>query len=371
MANVVSKLNYNLQAYTEREALVRLLADSGELDYATSAELDKVANYLLYAEDVDAEVKLKNSSKKKVSYEELIESTLGETVMAQQNISIYRIPKPRIDREKDADIPHMRDLWEAIDLISEKYTYCREVLEGKRDMDLGRELVPTYAAKYKYREWMINLRNEQFLLKDSYRPTICTVPIFNGYSKVRDGYGMCIGKEILCPGELMVDFGNWQHIYAMLKHYAGMKGKLIDDPYHAWWDMYEFLDELMGRIDWTPEYEHILVRKIDKVPNEVIAQELAAQGKTFSVNYISTIFKQNISKEIAREAGRWLREKREAHDPKKWWLCDECGAIKLKDEHYFAQNAKGEWATVCKSCAKKKREEKEKARIEKKRRVSQ
>ena len=101
---------------------------------------------------------------------------------------------------------------------------------------------------------------------------------------------MCIGTHILCPGSMMVDFGNWQHIYAMMKNYSGMKAKLIDNPYHPWWCMYDFLEELIDRVDWSPEHWHILIRKIDKIPNEQIAEELfKINGKTYSVNYISTI----------------------------------------------------------------------------------
>ena len=116
-----TKLDYNLQAYQERLGLVNFLVEQGEFDHCPPSELDKVANYLLYAEDVDAEVELKEGSKRKVSYEELIETALGEsTVQKQKDISIYRIPKPRIDREKDADIPGMKDLWEAIDKDSRR-----------------------------------------------------------------------------------------------------------------------------------------------------------------------------------------------------------------------------------------------------------
>ena len=178
---IAQKLNYNLQAYQERLGLVNFLDANGELEGLPPSELDKVANYLLYAEDVDAEVELKQGSKKKVSYEELIESTLGETtVQNQQSLSIYKVPKPRIDREKDADIPFMKDLWEAIDWVTERYQYCKDVLEGKRDMDPNRALIPTYQTKYFMREWMVEMRREQFLLKDCYRPVICAGPHFQG-----------------------------------------------------------------------------------------------------------------------------------------------------------------------------------------------
>jgi hypothetical protein len=133
---VAQKLDYNLQAYQERVGLVNFLAESGELDGYPPSELDKVANYLLYAEDVDAEVELKKGSKKKVSYEELIESTLGEsTVQRNKELSIYKIPKPRIDRELDADIPGMKDLWEAIDNLTEQYQYCKDVLDEFHNPD--------------------------------------------------------------------------------------------------------------------------------------------------------------------------------------------------------------------------------------------
>ena len=74
---IAQKLNYDLQAYQERLGLVNFLIENGEMDGYPPSELDKVANYLLYAEDVDAEVELKAGNKRKVSYEELIESTLG------------------------------------------------------------------------------------------------------------------------------------------------------------------------------------------------------------------------------------------------------------------------------------------------------
>lgn len=98
---IASYLDFNLQAYQERLGLVNFLDEQGLLQQCSPTELDKVANYLLYAEDVDAEVELKEGSKKKVSYETLIETTLGEsTVQHSEEISIYRVPRPSIDRER-------------------------------------------------------------------------------------------------------------------------------------------------------------------------------------------------------------------------------------------------------------------------------
>ena len=120
---------------------------------------------------------------------------------------------------------------------------------------------------------MIELRREQFLLKDCFRPVVGIGPGFQGFSEPRDDYGMCIGNNILCAGEMMVDFGDWRHIYAMLKFYSGMKAKIIDNPYHPWWPMYDFLEELIDRVSVSGTY-HILVRKIDKYLMRNLLKEL-------------------------------------------------------------------------------------------------
>lgn len=366
---IASYLDFNLQKYSERLALVEFLISQGKMDHCPPSELDKVANYLLYAEDVDAEVELKEGSKKKVSYETLIETTLGEnTVQHHEEVSIYRIPRPSIDKEKDADIPGMKDLWEAIDLIDERYRYCKDVLEGKRDMDLERELIPTYQTKYFMREWMIDLRREQFLLKDIFRPVVCNAPIFHNYACRPDTFGMKIGPHSLCDSPLSVDYGKWQDVYAMLKYYNGMKARAGDDPYNEWWIPYEFLDELINRIHWSKEHEIILWRKINRVPNEEIVKELAELGhKAYSVNYISTIWKQHLSKRIVKEAYLWWEE--HTHQPNgllrnmtKWKICDKCGEQLYADEINFGKYQDGTWRETCKHCTYLERVAKEQKR---------
>lgn len=366
---ISSYLDFNLQAYQERVGLVKFLDEQGLLSMCSPSELDKVANYLLYAEDVDAEVELKEGSKKKVSYETLIESTLGEnTIQKSQEVSIYKIPRPTIDREKDADIPGMKDLWEAIDIVDEQYRYCKDVLEGKRELDPNRKLIPTYQTKYFMREWMIDLRREQFLLKDIFRPTICNTPSFASHVKKPDCIGMKIDNNILCDNDMMVDYGNWKHIYAMLKYYSGMKAVVDGNPYHDWWYMYEFLDELINRVRWSPEHKIILWRKINRVPNEDIVAELERLGyKAYSVNYISTIWKQHISKRIAKQARLWWKEKQYRPDGTldhmtKWKICAKCGRQLFADEINFGKSQDGLWKDVCKDCSYKEKLEREERR---------
>lgn len=368
---IASYLDFNLQAYQERLGLVNFLDEQGLLQQCSPAELDKVANYLLYAEDVDAEVELKEGSKKKVSYETLIETTLGEsTVQRSEEISIYRVPRPSIDREKDADIPFMKQLWEAIDWVDERYRYCREVLEGKRDMDPERKLIPTYQTKYFLREWMIDLRREQFLLKDSYRPVVGTTGGFPSHVDKPDYLGMCIGPHILCDIDTKVDFGNWRHIHAMLKYYNGMVPKIEDNIHHPWWDPYMFLDELMRRVRLSPEHRLILEEKIDHVSNEDIVKHLEEMGgKTYSINYISTIWKQHITKQLVKQAYLWWEER--THQPDgtlenmtKWRICPQCGRQLYAHDLNFGRYQDGSWKEICKDCTYENKLAKERRREE-------
>ena len=369
---IANYLDFNLQAYQERLGLVNFLDEQGLLSLCSPSELDKVANYLLYAEDIDAEVELKEGSRKKVSYENLIETALGEaTVQKSQEISIYRIPRPSIDREKDANVPFIKDLWEAIDVVSEQYQYCRDVLEGKRDMDPNRKLIPTYQTKYFLREWMIDLRREQFLLKDSFFPPVGGVIGFPSCVDRPDYIGMCIGPHVLCDCDMQVDYGNWRHIHAMLKYYSGMKSKTEDNPFHPWWEMYNFLDELIDRTRLSPEHELILKEKINHIPNEQIVDDLIRLGgKSYSINYISTIWKQHITKQIAKQAYLWWEEK--THQPNgvlenmvKWKICPKCKRQLYAHELNFGQYQDGTFKEICRDCAYESKIAKEERKKEK------
>lgn len=372
MVKIANYLDFNLQAYQERLGLVNFLDEQGLLCKCPPSELDKVANYLLYAEDVDAEVELKEGSRKKISYEALIESALGEaTVQRSQEVSIYRVPRPTIDRDKDEDIPFMQDLWKSIDVISEQYKYCREVLEGKRDLDPERKLVPTYQIKYFLREWMIDLRREQFLLKDSYRPVTGGNGSFPPHVTKPDYIGMVIGPHEICDFGLKIDFGDWRHIHAMLKYYAGMKTKVEGDPYHPWWELYNFLDMLIERTRLSPEQRLILEEKINHTSNEQIVRDLEdLGGKSYSVNYISTIWKQHISKQIVKQAYLWWEEINHKPDGSltnmmKWKVCPQCGRQLYAHELNFGKYQDGTWREICKDCTYQNKLEREAKRKKK------
>lgn len=176
--DIVSKLNYNLQSYADRKALVDFLAETGELDNLSPTNLNKVSNYLLYAGDLNfkKQVELPPEPVSILSLDEMTEGPKGLNAIetaARNSVRVKRATH-KIDRDDPINQSVMGDLWEAIDNITEKYEYCRAVLEGKREPDPNRALQPTYANKYFYRQWMMDLRKEQFLIRDCVAPAVGT-----------------------------------------------------------------------------------------------------------------------------------------------------------------------------------------------------
>ena len=71
--------------------------------------------------------------------------------------------------------------------------------------------------------------------------------------------------------------------------------------------MYDFLDELVRRYAASaaasPEHKVILARKVLGFSNEEIVRELEDYyNRSYSINYISTIWKRSIAKAISKQA---------------------------------------------------------------------
>lgn len=354
-SRVVSQLNYNLQSYKDRLRCVENLRIKGALDGAGVTELKKVANYLMYAEDVEAEVELKVQGKGQVSLESLLETPFGTNVVedaSTKNHGIYRNPKPTIDREKDKDIPHMQDLWVEVDRMQEKYDYCRAVLNDGQSRVEDEPCEPTYKNKYYFREQMIEFRREQYLLKDSYRPTLGAIQHIARYDKPRDEIGMRIGDYIIYETLNMIDYGNEKHIYELLKHYKKIDHhtKTIDDPMK---EIYDFLKVLMDRVVWPNAYQKILDSRLSGLSIEETHQELLNyDGPSLSKNYISTVFKSHIPKRVVEEALIWVREKELKDNPESWITCEVCDEKKLIHKYHFPKKRTGEWVGTCIKCKK-------------------
>lgn len=351
MTKIVQHLNWNLQTYKEREEMVLSLQQDGLLDDLTAYQLNEVNNYLLYSKDIEVEVKLRNPTRPSVSYEELIENGVSETELNRKDVSIYKVGKPKIDRIEDANIPTMKELWEAIEIIKEKYEYIRDVIKGDREVSFTDAVVPTFVSHNFFRGWYIDLCRNQYYLKDIFKPVICSCPSFNHPHGNKDLFGIQAGKYILSNHDHMIDLGNPENVYQLLKQYTSIKEKHYDKMDDDWNYLYDMLDKIISNICWNDAHWDILQMKVNNYSNEEVANYIYKKYDIhYSVNYISTIFRRHISRDIARKSINLAYQWENRNDESKWKTCSRCHNKQLNSVEYFGKNKR-----VCLICTGKRK----------------
>ena len=158
---------------------------------------------------------------------------------------------------------------------------------------------------------------------------------------------------------LEFDFCNVDHIIELilqLKEFG--ENSHLDgqtDNFLKTWDFYHAAAHL------TDAQEDILSLKIEHVKNQEIADLVNAKyGKTYSANYISTIFRQKIAPAIATAAQRHLDLVKELFFPENWKKCRTCGRTLLISGDYFVKKTKSKdgFSNQCKVCDKYERDKK-------------
>ena len=180
MAKSKLRLDFTIEESSARKEFVdRYLAENSNTIFSNS-DLETIANYILYGKDSDTnssivdrkEVQIKTkytsyNKKEPESLEGLMEKPSFDERIFQTERNRYKTIKPKIEREKEADIPNIDELWTAIDY----YQHIIDVNTGKEEDPNVRTL--TSLELYKMKHMVIDLRRQQFYLKDSVKPTIC------------------------------------------------------------------------------------------------------------------------------------------------------------------------------------------------------
>ena len=118
----------------------------------------------------------------------------------------------------------------------------------------------------------------------------------------------------------------------------------------------------------TDVQREILNLKIKKEKNHYIAFYINNKyGKTYTVNYISTIFRQKIIPAINNAASYHKQIIRSLPFDEEFKVCTKCGRRLLRDPINFVRKsrAKDGLSNHCKACDKREREEKKKKEGEK------
>lgn len=339
---IVYALDWHAQAYEDRLSCVTSLEHEGSLKDLSPSQLNEVANYLLYAADVDCDVVLKQPSKKAISYEEMVDNGIADIAFHNARYkNIYKVVKPSIDREKDKDIPGMQDLWVEIEKIKKVYDYLDDCLKGRREKDFTNPLEINYVNHHFYKNWYIDLCLQQYTLKDIYRPVMQTQ--IQDFISLRDDnaidFGMRVGQYVLCESDedMMIDLANPLHMYMLLKNYKTIKLQHLNSEIDDWNVLYDLVDRAIARTQFNDCIWDILEKKVNGERNDIIGEYVRTKyGVNYNDNYISTLFTKSISKKISKAA--IINARRDFHDIKKH-KCPRCKEERWDDEFFsFAKS---------------------------------
>lgn len=426
-------LDFSINGTADRKDFVDQYIQRPEfiLKPLTEDELETIANYILWGKDADGtnctqrgEIQIETRNKTwqrddTESLDAMMESpTFNEASLRRPTEARTKIAREVFDRQKALDEcpAHMRpvfeELFERIDKL-EMSIHFYEFAHGKRkepprasltkrfteaEVDAARAVSEKWNQfKYlKQRHLIVELRREQFTLRDSYieRHTRHTppepdldptnldldaeIPVFplglvgapfselvfrdkthlNPHEYTEEELDKLIhhywNKKSESRPALFFDFEELEHVYELL----GILEELKDSAptAHLESNLDKFLDTLkyyVALADLTEVQQEILDLKIDKVKNSDIAAKINAKhGKSYTANYISTIFRQKIIPQINNAARFHALIIENMSFEENFKKCHGCGEWLLIDAENFVRKSRSKdgFSTKCKRC---------------------
>ena len=340
------KLDYTLESPEERKELVeRILAETPD---PSEAYLETLADYLVLCMEKQekkerkllTENRMATVNKRETSYEGLVSQLEnGEdgiyNMMTNNKNTIFQ-PKVMITKQDVEEIPGMQQLRDAI-----------KMWETKLKTTTGREA-------YIIKSAIIELRKDQYVLKNAYRRPIVMTKLTRSRTEVRldddfsfddDGYVVPEGVSLCDPKIVSIILCN----YSQCKQECW--GEFDKD---LWYLMDEFDKVADAALKNYPLYDRICEYKIDGLQNVDIQAKLEEEfGITHSLEYISSLWRNKIPKLIASEAEDRLLNWYFLNEMKgKYKKCSRCGEIKLAHNKYFSKNktSRDGYYSICKCC---------------------
>lgn len=357
------KLDYTLEDPAERIALVDKILQSLPPERIKPKYLEKMGDYILMAKTKeerkkDNEIITKNRQKVISGRETSIEGLSGRYMnndsdnnlqeedilynLAINDKNVYLTQRyPKITQEEIDAIPELKKIVDAIAALKERL----KTATGK--------------DRFIIKQNIIDLSQDQYIIRASSKKYINCINATKSVSKL-DLYENIEIKE---DGSLTVDANISLlvpgHVSALLCNYSKLKedcyGKFESDMFY----MLLALEDVITRaLADYPLYYDLMVYKIDGMKNEDIQKALVETfGIQYSIEYISSLWRNKIPKLIAEQAEKdWLEWHYTEEEVGYWKRCSRCGQIKLGHNKFFSKNktSKDGWYSICKDCRNKK-----------------
>ena len=348
------KLDYSLESPADRTKLVERIVKETPPEKLTNRYLEILSDYIIFAMDKEERKEKKiltdnhmvTVNKRETSFQGLVSKFEngedGIYNMIANDKNIIFTPKVSITQQDIDEIPELKQLKEAIDKVEKEF----KAATGKR--------------KFLLKKQLIEMRQDQYVIKNSYRQPIYCVNIVKSFSKMDLNENITINENGEIENNSLVSFLEPKHISALLCNYSRLKedvwGKFYSDSYF----LMEDLDTLIERTlkEDYPLYYDLIIYKIDGKQNIEIQKLLNEKhGIKHSVEYISSLWRNKIPKLLAEKAQEdylvWYFTMKEKG---KWKRCSRCGQIKLAHNKFFSKNktSKDGYYSICKACRNKK-----------------
>lgn len=434
MAKNRLKLNWNIYTIEERTNFVNeyLKQPQFQLIPLVPDELETIANYLLWAQDINGfnseqdgfiEIETKNktwTNNTTESLDELIESpTFNEAQFRSFSSPQLKVKKENFSREEALRIApeflrqEFIGLFHQIDELDYSIALY-EFQHNKRKNPPRAELCAQFDqikpqieerishwnqfSYLKRRHLLVELRRQQFTMRDSYvnsivretppepanidiilSPTeelyVAPLGTINGknanlwFRPQFDLNPIAFNEEELSKISDFLwsprdqnwrtfDFRNPDHVYQFLcaleevdGHEVALSTKALTDTFDFYVDFAELNDS----------QRDILRQKISHKKNQDIADSVnALYGKSYTANYISTIFKQKIIPKINEAATLHQKIVENLFFKEEFKQCTTCKKWMLRDSDHFVRKAKTKdgLSSQCKRCDKAQRDSK-------------
>ena len=442
MATSRLRLDFKLQTAIERMEFLNNYLNSPQFikNPPTSEELETMSNYVLWGKnanglnvkqekliELESKHKTWDSARDVESLEGLMESPAFNEASVHGVGSVPTkvkkeiFPRSETLRECPEDLaPIFRNLFRSIDELDLIINFY-DLAHGKRKTPIRDNLLNRFApaeqealrvradilnqfSYLKLRHLLVELRREQYTLRDSYAQSVFTkdqhLPITPGETRIGmeievlplglwDTKG--VAKMVFAPTANLVpkaydeadlrkisdliwakqdahrakryfDFRELEHVYNFFELWY----ELRDDSdaaeaasrESALPQFLRTLEYYIEMADLTEVQKDVLDMKIRKVCNVDIAREVNAKwGKNYTANYISTIFRQRIIPRINNAAKLHERIVGALFFEEEFKACSKCGQILLRDPDNFTRKSRSKdgYVSRCKKCEKEAR----------------
>lgn len=319
----------------------------------SNANLEQLADYLVFSMEkqerkekkILTDNRLKTVNKRELSFEGLASKfDHGEDSiypLINESKSTIFAPKHSITQEDLERIPFLAQVREAIQYW--------EKLSKKLS---GRE---RYIAK----QAAIELAKDQYIIREAYLKPITPAKLTHSKAQIPLDEDVYIDSE----GNLSasgVSLCLPKVCSAILCNYSKLKQDSYDNfMSDTWYLMQDFDRVAETALSDRPMYDLIVQCKIDNMSLADISAAIEKEfGKSYAVEYISTLWRNRIPQLIAQAAqDEWINWHYFTQEKGRYKRCSKCYKIKLATTRYFNRNrtSKDGLYSVCKACRKRER----------------